>query len=197
MQDEKDFQRRTQRVSELVRQIEEIGDPATQATSRELVQLLMELHGAGLEKMMEIVFQAGDHGAHIIDEFGRTPLVGSLLILYGLHPDDLRTRVAKALERIQPSLRKQGSDVALLAIDEGVVRLRIETGGHACGSTIKTIRSTVEEAMYEAAPDIQSLVIEGLEEQAASGFVALDKLIGGQLSAAADRTSAPRVEGAD
>ena len=74
MQDEKDFQRRIQRVSELVRQIEETGDPATQATSRELVQLLMELHGAGLEKMMEIVFQAGDHGAHIIDEFGPDPV---------------------------------------------------------------------------------------------------------------------------
>lgn len=197
MQDEKDFQRRIQRVSELVRQIEEIGDPVTQATSRELVQLLMELHGAGLEKMMEIVFQAGDHGAHIIDEFGRTPLIGSLLILYGLHPEDLRTRVARALERIQPSLRKQGSDVELLAIDEGVVRLRIQAGGHACGSTIKTIRSTVEEAIYEAAPDITSLAIEGLEEQTASGFVALDKLIGGQISVASDRTSALRVEGAD
>ena len=32
--------------------------------------------------------------------------------------------------------------------------------------------------MYDAAPDMASLVIEGLEEKPASGFVALDKLVG-------------------
>jgi hypothetical protein len=31
--------------------------------------------------------------------------------------------------------------------------------------------------MYDAAPDLTSLVIEGLEEKPASGFVALDKLM--------------------
>jgi Fe-S cluster biogenesis protein NfuA len=174
-----------------------MSDPASRATSRELVQLLMELHGTGLEKMIEIVFHAGDRGQHIIDEFARTPLVGSLLILYGLHPEDLPTRVTRAVERIQPTLRKQGSDVELLAIDEGIVRVRIEAGGHACGSTVKNLRSTVEEAIYEAAPDITSLVVEGLEEQPASGFVALDKLIGGHLPSTPDRMSAPRMEGAD
>jgi hypothetical protein len=33
--------------------------------------------------------------------------------------------------------------------------------------------------MYDAAPDLISLVIEGFEEKPASGFVALDKLLGG------------------
>jgi len=196
--DEKEFQKRIQHISELVRQLEDIGDPVTRARSRELVQLLMELHGAGLEKIMEIVFQAGDHGQHIIDEFGRSPLVGSLLILYGLHPEDLPTRVARTVERIQPSLRKEGSDVELIAINEGAVRLRIEAGGHGCGSTVNTIRSTVEEAVYEAAPDISSLTIEGAEEPAASGFVAVEKLMSGHLAApfGADRP-AVRAEGAD
>ena len=31
--------------------------------------------------------------------------------------------------------------------------------------------------MYDAAPDLTSLVIEGFEEKPASGFVALDKLM--------------------
>jgi hypothetical protein len=33
--------------------------------------------------------------------------------------------------------------------------------------------------MYDAAPDLTSLVIEGFEEKPASGFVALDKLMSG------------------
>jgi len=34
----------------------------------------------------------------------------------------------------------------------------------------------LEEAVYEAAPDLSSVKVEGLEEPSASGFVALDKL---------------------
>jgi hypothetical protein len=36
--------------------------------------------------------------------------------------------------------------------------------------------------MYDAAPDLTSLVIEGFEEKPASGFVALDKLMAGGAS---------------
>ena len=38
------------------------------------------------------------------------------------------------------------------------------------------MQTILEEAIYEAAPDLSSLKVEGLEEPAASGFVALDKL---------------------
>ena len=39
--------------------------------------------------------------------------------------------------------------------------------------------------MYDAAPDLTSLVIEGFEEKPASGFVALDKLMGTRTHASA------------
>jgi hypothetical protein len=54
----------------------------------------------------------------------------------------------------------------------------VETGSHTCGSTAKTVQAMLEGAMYEAAPDMTSLVIEGLEEKPANGFVGLDKLMG-------------------
>jgi len=189
-----DFRRRMQQVSDLVQKIEDIADPAVRATAKELLQLLMELHATGLEKVLEITFQAGDSGRGIIDELARDPLVSGLFILYGLHPEALGTRVAKALDRIRPSLRKHGSEIELLAVDEGVVRVRIVMGGPTCGSTVKTIRSKVEEAIYEAAPDMTSLLIEGPETKAASGFVALEKLMGNHLPVGPDPTLA-RVEG--
>jgi Fe-S cluster biogenesis protein NfuA len=197
---EKLFRDRVQQIGNLVQEIEAIADPALRAKMEEIVQLLMELHGTGLEKMMEITFQAGDPGVNIIDGFGRDPLVSSLLVLYGLHPETLLTRVEKALDRVRPSLRKQGSEVELVAVDEAVVRIKIEMGGaHACGSTANTLRSTVEEAVYDAAPDITSLSIEGLDGQAASGFVALDKLMSGHLTAPSvgSQSFAARAEGAD
>ncbi len=47
-------------IEALVHQIEKATDPALTATAKELVQLLMELHGAGLERMLEIVNRDGD-----------------------------------------------------------------------------------------------------------------------------------------
>jgi hypothetical protein len=51
--------------------------------------------------------------------------------------------------------------------------------GHGCGSTTKSVRSLLEDAMYEAAPDMTSLTFEGLDEPVASGFVGIDKLLSG------------------
>ena len=168
-----------QRIGALVQEIESIADPAARAATMDLVQSLMDLHGAVLEKMLDIVAEAGDAGMNIIDRLGRDSLVSSLLILYGLHPEDIESRVVKAVDRLRSQLRKQGCEVELLSVNDGAIRLRVETGSHTCGSTAKTLQATLEGTIYDAAPDLTSLVIEGLEEKPASGFVALDKLMGG------------------
>ena len=180
--DDKEFRERVQRIGSLVQEIETIADPAVRASTRQLVQSLMELHGAALERALDLVAEAGEPGMSIIDRLGRDPLVSSLLVLYALHPEDLDSRVLKALERVKPQLRKQGCEVELLELSDGVIRLRVQTGEHTCGSTAKTVQATLEEAIYDAAPDLVSLSIEGLDGKPASGFVALDKLIGNATS---------------
>jgi Fe-S cluster biogenesis protein NfuA len=176
--DEKDFQKRVQKIGGLVHDLEANADPASRAAAKELVQLLMDLHGTGLERILEIVFQSGNAGSRIIDELGRDQLVSSLLILYGLHPDGLQTRVERKLQEIDAKLYKMGAEAKLVSVMGGEVRLRVRKEGHACGSTSRTVKAAVEEAIYEAAPDLTSLVIEGLEEPAASGFIAVEKLLG-------------------
>jgi Fe-S cluster biogenesis protein NfuA len=177
--DGRDVREDMQRIGGLVQEIESIADPAARAATRDLVQSLMDLHGAVLEKTLDIVADAGEEGLNIIDRLGRDSLVSSVLILYGLHPEDIETRVVRAVDRVKPQLRKQGCEVELLGVNDGAIRLRVETGSHTCGSTAKTVQATLEETIYDAAPDLTSLVIEGLEEKPASGFVALDKLMGG------------------
>jgi Fe-S cluster biogenesis protein NfuA len=175
----KDIREGIQRIGALVQEIESIADPAIRAATKNLVQSLMDLHGAALEKTLDIVSESGEAGMAIIERLGRDPLVSNLLVLYGLHPEDIEARVARAVDRVRPQLRKQGCEVELVGVDEGVIRLQVETGPHTCGSTARTLQATIEEAMYDAAPDLISLVIEGFEEKPASGFVALDKLMAG------------------
>ena len=184
MPDDKAFQVKVQRIGELVGELENIADPEARASAKALVQLLLDLHGAGLERAIEIVAKNDEPGQRTIDDLGGDPLVSSLLILYGLHPLDLESRVVRAVERVQPQVRKGGGELALLGIDSGVVRLHLQLTGHGCASTGKTLKKLAEDALYEAAPDMNGLTTEGLEEPAgSSGFVPLGKLSGATATA--------------
>lgn len=154
------------------------GAPAREgAAARELVQLLMEVHGAALERIMEIIDESGEPGEAIILKAGKDPIVRPLLLLYSLHPEDLETRVLKALDVATPRLRKHNSEVELLGICDGAVRVRISTSGHVCGSTGKTVQSIVEECLYDHAPDLTSLEVLGQEDTASAHFVSLESLL--------------------
>jgi Fe-S cluster biogenesis protein NfuA len=184
MRDDKTFQAKIQRIGELVGALENISDDESRASAKTLVQLLLDLHSVGLERVMEIVAGNGDAGQPIIDHLGHDPLVSSLLVLYGLHPLDVESRVIQAVEKIQPRVRKGGGELELVGFEGGVVRVRVQITGHACGSTAKTLKSMVEEALYEAAPDMNTFVIEGLDDESGSGgFVPVSKL-GGVIAAA-------------
>jgi len=197
--DDKDFQKRVQKIGGLVHDLEAIADPASRAAAKELVQLLMDLHGTGLERILEIVFKSSESGVQIIDDLSRDSLVSSLLILYGLHPDELQTRVERRLEQVRSKLYKMGVAATLASVNGGDVRVRVTVDGHACGSTSQAVRATVEEAVYEAAPDLASLAVEGLEEPTPSGFVAVEKLLGSLPPSAPllDHSPALRSEGMD
>jgi Fe-S cluster biogenesis protein NfuA len=182
MADDKDFQVKVQRIGALVGELENIIDPEARASAKALVQLILDLHATGLERVMEIVAQKGVVGQAAIDDLGRDPLVSSLLVLYGLHPLDLESRVEQAVEKVRPQVRKGGGELELLDMANGIVRLHLELTGHGCASTGKTLKALVEDALYAAAPDMSTLHIEGLEEPGASGFVPLTKL-GGVIAA--------------
>jgi Fe-S cluster biogenesis protein NfuA len=169
-----EVQRQTGRIEGLVRKLESAADPDLLTTAQELVRSLMELYGAGLERITEIVFAKGEAGREILDQFGRDELVGNLLAANGLHPLDLEARVRRAVDKLRTK-----ATVESLSVEQGVIRLRLRASGSGCGSSAATLKSAVEEAIYEAAPDLIRLEIEGLEETgAASGFVPLEKLVG-------------------
>lgn len=182
MSGDSEFRERAQEIGRLVGGLDEIADAKARTAARELVQLVMELHGAGLEKMMEVIFEQGTVGGEIIEKLGRDRMVSCLLSLHGLHPDDLETRVARALDELGTRLRKQEVDVRLLAVEQGRVSVSAKTSARACGSTAATVRASIEEAVYEAAPETGELTIEGLEPKSAGGFVGLDQLLGTSMA---------------
>jgi Fe-S cluster biogenesis protein NfuA len=181
--DEKEFRQRVQEIGKLIADLDEITDNKARTSARVLVQLVMELHGTAMERVMEIIFSKGDAGAEIIDALGRDRVSSGLLVLHNLHPEHTDTRVSRAIEEVAMQLRKQEVEVRLTSFEAGVVTVHAQTSAHACGSTAATVRTSIEEAVYEAAPEIASLAIEGLESKAASGFVGINQLMSAPVDA--------------
>jgi hypothetical protein len=166
-----EFQQRLESIEQVIRQIEATGDPNVRTAARELVQLVMELHGAGLDRILEILRANGDSGQFLLESMGRDELVSSLLVLYNLHPLSLEERVQRALEKVNRQLRPHSATVELTGIEDGTVRLSLKANGR--GPALKEI---VETTIYQAAPDMTALVIDGAEEKQA--FVPLEMLLG-------------------
>jgi len=166
-----EFQQRLESIETVIRQIEATSDPSVRTAARELVQLVIELHGAGLERILEILRSNGESGQSILGNLGRDDMVSSLLVLYGLHPLSIEERISQALEKANRQMRSRSATVELVGIEAGAIRLHLKANGH--GSVLKEV---VEAAIYQAAPDITSLVIDGAEEK--QGFVPLEMLVG-------------------
>ena len=170
------IQDQMQRVEELVQEIETWADPNIRAKTTEIIQALMSFHGAGIDRMMELTANAGAPGYAIFDEFVEDDLVGNMLLLYGLHPLDIETRIKNALEKVRPSLNLHEGNVELLSVDNGVVNLRLQGNCDGCPSSALTLKHTIEEAILQAAPDVVSIEVENLTTTTdQNGFVQISK----------------------
>ena len=154
------FGRQVQRIDALVNEIRGIADPKTKASATELVQSLMSLHGAGLERLMSLIAQAGEPGDTIIDNLARDELVAGLLLLYGLHPVSIEERVRKAVDKTHSGLLKSGVGVEFVDIEDGVVRIRLQIRANGRSPSAQSVQSAVESAIFDAAPDVTAVTFQ-------------------------------------
>jgi Fe-S cluster biogenesis protein NfuA len=195
MSNQDDFQQKARSIETLVRKLEESSDPALRRAAQDLVQAVMELHGAGLERMLEIVQNTGDPGQTIIQQLGRDEVVRSVLLLYGLHPLDLRERVTQALEGTGAFLKSNGASAELASIDDGgVVTVHFQAKQGGCGSSAAAVKSRIEGAIQDFAPDAASIVVEDttVTPLTGAGFVSIAELQSGLTMAALSTTRAQR-----
>jgi len=163
-QDQQEHLRRAERIEILIQEVTELPDPHARATVEELVQALLDLYGEGLARILELTAQSEASGNELIKIFTKDDLLSSLLLLHELHPEDIETRVARALVEVRPYLKSHGGNVELVKIDNDVAYLRLEGSCHGCPSSTITLKLAIEEAIYKAAPDLLELKVEGVTD---------------------------------
>jgi Fe-S cluster biogenesis protein NfuA len=155
----REFRAQTDRVEKLAAKLDLAGDPEVRAAALELVQSVIELHGAALQRMIDKCLESAD-GERILNAALQDDLVASMFLLHSLHPDDMQTRVQRGLEAVRPYLKFHGGDCELVSIRDGIVRLSLHGTCGSCPSSSLTLKNAVEEALYDAAPDIIEIVAE-------------------------------------
>lgn len=157
------------------------GGVVARERAEELVRLVTDLYGAGLERVMEILYEAGHLDDELLASLAGDELVSGLLVVHGLHPYGVEQRVEDALEAVRPYLGSHGGDVELLEVtDEGVVRLRLLGSCDGCPSSSVTLSLAVEGAIEAAAPEVVSIEVEeAAPAEGASGgaLITIDSLM--------------------
>jgi Fe-S cluster biogenesis protein NfuA len=180
-----------ERVQELLGSLDEIADPVAQARVQELIGTVLELYGAGLERILGVLADAGEPALPIRDALLDDGIVASLLLIHGLYPVPLEERVVQALDSMRPYMATHGGTVELLGIEEGVARLRLGGSCKGCPSSAATLEFAIKEALDMAAPDLLGLEVEGVvglsEEQSEPAGLSLPMVqVGAPTAANAD-----------
>jgi hypothetical protein len=162
-----------ERLEALIREMEHGAETPARARAREIVRAVLELHAAGLRTMMDLA-RASD--AALADRLARDPRVAGLLLLHGLHPDDVETRVRGAVDALTPLLQGQGAALVLHSTAAGIVRLRLERAPGRSGLSADALRRRVEEAIIAAAPDVTGVEIDGPQGADVAAFVPVDQV---------------------
>jgi Fe-S cluster biogenesis protein NfuA/nitrite reductase/ring-hydroxylating ferredoxin subunit len=148
------------RVEALRSRLESVADPVARGAAEELVTAVLQMHGAGLERIMAALSDAPEIRDALVDD----SVVASLLLIHDLYPVPLEERVAEALERVRPYMESHGGDVELTGVTDGVAYLRLQGSCRSCAASSATLELAVRQALEEAAPDLLGMEVEGVAE---------------------------------
>jgi Fe-S cluster biogenesis protein NfuA/nitrite reductase/ring-hydroxylating ferredoxin subunit len=155
------------RVQELTGRLDDLDDPDCSALAEELTGAVVQMYGAGLERIVELA------GEDMRAALAEDDLVGGLLMIHDLYPVPIEDRVMAALDTVRPYMESHGGNVELLGIDEGVARLRLEGSCKSCRASSSTLELAVRRALEEAAPDLDGMDVEGVMEEDGIGGIPL------------------------
>ena len=160
------------RVEGLLEGLDTLADPVAREQATEVVSALLDLYGEGLSRVVEQVAERDD--GSLAKALADDDLVSHILLLHGLHPVPVETRVREALDGVRPYLESHGGNVELLAVEDGTAKLRLEGSCSGCPSSTMTLKLAIEDAIAKAAPDIAEVEAEGVVASPAAPLIQLE-----------------------
>ena len=163
-----DSREMARRLQDLIEQIQGQPNPAARALLQDCLQSLLAFYGDGLSRILAHIHDSGAVGQEILERIGQDQTVNGLLLIHGLHPVALETRLRGALEKVRPYMQSHGGNIELLSLENEVARVRLEGTCKSCPSSAITLELAVRRAVDEACPDLMGFeVVSAAAETAA------------------------------
>jgi Fe-S cluster biogenesis protein NfuA/nitrite reductase/ring-hydroxylating ferredoxin subunit len=152
-----EFDQAVAQLGTLVETLEREGDERALV----LLQLMDAVHRPGLELIAQ-----GDL---------EHPIAMTLLAMYDLAPVDEFVEAEEALDEVRPYIESHGGALELVAVEDGVISVRMAGSCHGCAASAMTLRRGIEEKLRERLPWFKEVVAldpedEGEDESGDGGF---------------------------
>jgi Fe-S cluster biogenesis protein NfuA len=69
----------------------------------------------------------------------------------------MEEKVREAINKIRPLLQRDGGDIELVSVEEGVVKVRLQGACAGCPMSQMTMKGVVEQAIKAAVPEVKSV----------------------------------------
>jgi Fe-S cluster biogenesis protein NfuA len=69
----------------------------------------------------------------------------------------LEARVQEILDKLRPYIQRDGGDVELVEVEDGIVRVRLLGACGSCPSSTITLKAGIERALMEEIPEVQEV----------------------------------------
>jgi Fe-S cluster biogenesis protein NfuA/nitrite reductase/ring-hydroxylating ferredoxin subunit len=156
-----DFNAQSKRIQELIAQVEALPDDSARRLLHACLQALLSLYGDGLARVLQLAGNAGAVGEHVRTALLQDKLVRGLLLIHGLHPDSLETRLQAALAQVRPYLKSHGGNVELIQLKDEAALLSLQGTCQSCPSSAVTLELAVRNALEEHCPDLADFEVAG------------------------------------
>jgi hypothetical protein len=145
------------RLEKLMATLESIADATGREAARELLALVLDLHARSLARLSAVI-AASDNGAALLEKIVDDRDLRAILLLHGLHPQSVENRLLDVIARMQPQWSARGLHVSLMSASKDFAMVQLQRNGVV--EPTDQLRLEIENALTDAAPDLDDILIE-------------------------------------
>jgi Fe-S cluster biogenesis protein NfuA len=150
--------------------LEGFTDPEAQQRAEQLAGVLVDFYGEALARMVAGVEEADVTGNELLAQLSKDDFLSSLFVLHDLHPETVEARVVRALDGVRPYLGSHAGGVEIVGYEPDdqeagvVVTLHLSGSCDGCPSSLITVKTAIEKAIFDAAPEVSRVEVENLHQ---------------------------------
>jgi len=70
----------------------------------------------------------------------------------------MKERVRAAIEKVRPFLQRDGGDIELIDVEDGIVKVKLQGACGSCPMSMMTLKMGVEKQLKEEIPGVKEVV---------------------------------------